>query len=419
MKNKNFRAAVLGTGLVGVLILARVAGCGTEPSLDEGALIQSEWPLRDVLGVAESQRRLSDEERSIFAHRAVDLGAVAAGEGAPVGVADGRFELLAALDALRQERGDDVIPFGLYGQDGNGAWSASCAPSEADFIDSFGAPTLVKGGDTWPAGYLLSEEWDQADSWEASAVTRLGGVLSRWSSRCGGQSENPEKVFVERAPQAPFLVAYWPQEARLYVHPMALELFAGRDADDRLGTKTFAQEFLTREQGLAFSSDFTQCTAEFLSFCDACDTQDEVLANPGYCSPIFTDSTPFDDCAKLLQSGTFGTFGAEMYCAYYSLNRRPSVGACVANNNVTCKAGTVNVVSVETLNDSFSQYGSDAGATCRELLTNCNNDPAFGSGEPPPDPNMTPKKKETKDCVDRTWDWLGCTPEDCCGEQCR
>jgi len=156
-----------------------------------------------------------------------------------------------------------------------------------------------------------------------------------------------------------------------------------------------------------------------LSFCDACDTQDEVLANPGYCSPIFTDSTPFDDCAKLLQSGTFGTFGAEMYCAYYSLNRRPSVGACVANNNVTCKAGTVNVVSVETLNDSFSQYGSDAGATCRELLTNCNNDPAFGSGEPPPDPNMTPKKKETKDCVDRTWDWLGCTPEDCCGEQCR
>ena len=367
---------------------------------------QEEWPLRDLLAQDEALRDdWSREDRETLVRRALEHGQRDVGF---EHLKDSPFELrdigpwptdplgtIARLDLGRLDRGEDARLFAVYGHDGEEAWSSPCAPTE--LTRSNGA-RFQPSPNPWPNGWRASAQWLEGHQEEEAALRALTPKLAAWARRCGlGEPPAKQQLQVlQREEQAPFLLAYWPQRRKLYVHPLVLELWVDLGQEQRLEVRR--QTLDTQNIGA--------CIQSIHDFCEACDTEEEARENTD-CSQLFPNSSVFQDC-QTLRDDIQG--GWELYCIHRIYVRLES--CIMADAGSTCAKQNLPVSSVSTLVQAFAPY-VDLGTSelCRQTARACedgtnnhnNNEP-----EPEPEPDEEKQEPGLQDECCSGW----CEPED-------
>ena len=379
--------ALLTLGLVALLGAAlRLGACAddAEPLPEPDA---ASWPLRDLLSLDDGHRApltASDREtlrrRALAAQRASEVTSLDPSAGAAT---------LQGLDHARQRQGLDALPMAVYVQDDDtGRLTAlPCSPDELS-DDAGGArlATVTPGVAAWPEGWSGERAWWAARPGELRRAQALSWQLARWTARCTREAEarrllppppeviqpSPKErlarrprqaqaaVRLMRSPQAPFLIAWWPQRGELHVHPALVELWTAPDLD------------AVETRGLGLNLDVTSlnsCVTELLAFCEACDTQAESQSDPT-CEELFNNSAVFSDCQTL---GERVNLGLEAYCVHTLYSARPSTESCVDSaTGGVCVRQNQPVSSASTLTQAYGIFtNATTGPSCLETVQAC------------------------------------------------
>ncbi len=285
------------------------------------------------------------------------------------------LNVMRRLDAWRDERSLDPWIASVYLHSSDGAQTFACPLDPARDLDPQPAHDLP------PA-------WDLADSKHTSPYTlrqlrSLASGLDAWRSRCLDDQDIPPDIHprlrVVLQPNAPYLVAYWPQRYSLYIHPLLLTLWG-------LDEEPAPQDDLRTAARAVVYEDFDACVSGTNALCDLC-TREYTAANPLDCQPndIYPDAPLYESCDALRFSIPDGVI---RYCADRFL-KKPSILACFQTgaSEELCGLPPAEVVigSASTLGAYYAGFSNaSTRQLCRTTLQACTL-PTDGDGDGIPD----------------------------------
>ncbi len=387
---RRLRPWTLAALALALLLSARAAACGPEAGTPEPDA--ETWTLRDLLTLSTQQRPIPQDQHPDLRRRLVQAASDDQGEELedaspfqprpedpyfptdPLGT-------LARLDKRRLDFGEDVRLFGVYGRDEHGAWSAPCEPEPGDLLDEQGhLRTFSEAPDAWPDRWQPWAPWAQdADPARLDQLRALAPALTAWAERCGDLREDlpplDGTLALQPEEHAPYLLAWWPQRRKLYLHPLLLDLLVTPQP------RAAAASDLRTQRSPLTTDDLDACVTELTATCDQCDTQAEINQNPGTCQNLFPNSSIASDCATLRDQVRDGY---ALFCAFRIYQNRPTVEACVQNaTGAACDRQNVPVSSVSTLVQAYAPFNNPSTAPiCFDQLAACANPTQPGNNTP-------------------------------------
>jgi hypothetical protein len=205
------------------------------------------------------------------------------------------LEAVAALDLERVRSGEDIRIAGLYTRAPDGEVTARGCGSLLSAAVSHDTSELSSSSTTDNIAWRL--RLDALTLPDEPARARLHAHLSAWISQCDTPPPSPgAEVWIQETPSAPFLVAWWPQEPRLLIHPALTDILAAADHANAASAPLSPDDLRQSQAALLFNTrDLNRCATEALSYCHDCLW---TAARPR-CGAPFPSAAPTWTCAHL------------------------------------------------------------------------------------------------------------------------
>ncbi len=369
-RSKRARWWVWLCGLVSVVL-----GVGCERGAPVEGTLRDLLAQRDGLsGVADRVGAKAEALEGIEGSRVVDVVVVEGGSG---GV--GALEGVGMVDAARLLRGEDVRVAGVYWREvGGEVKGRGCGVLLGE---RGGAGQGVEGGE----GVRLRMDGLALPSLRVQKVLEV--LLRGWMASCGdvlGDAGDAGDVgaetWVQTTGGAPYLVAWWPQDRRVFVHPLLLDLLV---EGERAEGEREAGELRTAQQNLLFNvRDLDRCTSDAIVYCDEC----TFTAAQRQCEVPFPEVGPGWSCGDLVREYRENRFDVQIKAAAYCdqemrTGLRPTADAAQCADEVIAAS----VACAEQAQEGAASQclvpfpTADQGLSCWKLLDHINPYDTFSS----------------------------------------